>query len=252
MAVLLQERKYNGRIRAYIQKMGVFIIPFFEALLDEKLTELQIQNLLLAGILTPLFDDALETGNADNYLKIVYQQPVELTDSGMILFSKAFMAMISGISNHNTFYQQLQQIISHEKNRSAHQGQLGKGSAALLLFATCANLEVNPLHNDFIYRTGGYFQLIDDIYDCSKDCARQIDTLPIRWSSQHGKLQKFLTLQLLRLIHHPCLQGLPQKNKKTIEGMLFVLYRLALMRMKIPFLANFFNRQTMEIHSSVH
>lgn len=249
---LLQERQYSGRMRAYIQKMGMFIIPFFEALFDEKLSELQTQNLLLTSILTPLFDDALETGKIDNYLKIVYHQPVELTDTNMMLFSKAYMAMIIGVSSHDAFYQQLQDIINYEKNRATPQGQLEKGSAALLLLATCANLECNPLQKDFVYRTGAYFQLIDDIYDRAKDSTRKIETLPVCWSNQQGKLKKFLTHQLLRLLHHPALCGLPVKNKKTIEGILILLYCLALCESNYRFLLSFFNRQTMESRSSAH
>jgi len=231
----LKTKYFTGRIRAYIQKIGLFVIPFFEALCGKKLGRQQIENLLLAGILTPLFDDALESNHVDKYLKIVHKLPVDFSDSKTEFFSETYQILSEGLANHENFYRQMQIIVDIETFESSPYEKLGKGSAALLLYAVCTNLNFSASEKDFISQTGAYFQLIDDIYDKNKDRAKNIATLPILWEHQTDKLKRLLTFQKQRLIHHPVLKGLPTKNKKTIEGIIVLLYCLAVIRIKYRF-----------------
>jgi len=228
----LQVRSFTGRIRAYLQKIGLFIIPFFEALRGEKLSYLQVQNLFLAGVLTPLFDDAIESNQVEGYLRIVNMLPVDYSDAMIILFSKAYRILREGVVNSESFHRQLQNIVDIETCDTNPYTKLTKGSAALLLYAICANLSFSSDEKDFIARTGAFFQLIDDIYDQKKDKDKNMKTFPVLWERQTGRLKTFLLFQKQRIIHHPVLKKLPTKNKKTIEGIIVLLYCLAIIRIK--------------------
>ncbi|HOK98853.1 MAG: hypothetical protein WHT29_02685 [Bacteroidales bacterium] len=229
----LNEKSIRGRIRAYLQKIGMFVIPFFESLGGKKLSMDQKQKLLLAGVLTPLFDDAIESNNLNQYLAVIKKLPVKLSDPKINLFSKAYHTLMVGVKDQYAFHQKLQNIVEIETVPSSPYKKIEKGSKALQLYAICANLEINEYQNDFIARAGAFFQLIDDIYDYKIDKNKGIETLPIILRNENKKLVKFLNLLFLRLIQHPVLNCLPNKNKKTIEGMLFLLYCLAIVRIKI-------------------
>jgi hypothetical protein len=231
----LQTDIINGRIRSYIIKIELYVIPFVEFISQSKLSTEEENNLLLSAALTPIFDDFIDLRllSISSINKIIDGEELIDNDYRIIIFINGYKKLLNRIYDKETFKKQMQIILENEKAGSQNTFQsLEKGANALILYLLVLNRNYSDLQLDISRLMGEFFQLLDDIFDVEKDRKNEQLTIPVIYMNDRAKLKDYLQLSKNKIINHPIYYSLSKKNKKKFIALINFLEAVALIKWK--------------------
>lgn len=224
----------NKRVKSYLTKIKIFVIPAFECLYNIKLHSASKENLYLAAALTPIFDDFFDKKFFPlTFTKTLINYPDKsYNEKDVSCFIEGYRILLERVTNKYQIVKLLNEIIDYQQIYSSEltiesivNQTFKKGGCALILYASILNLPICLKKEKLLFQLGGIFQLCDDIWDIDKDFMHKQITFAVMHKNSPFILLKALLTEIFKFrneVKNFSLSVVQQFKLNTILLLLFI------------------------------
>jgi hypothetical protein len=222
--------KNDKRLIGYAFKVAGVVGYFIECITNKPLSPNNRENLIIAGALTPTFDDYCDSLNSSSEsIKTGIKVKDLANNTNFDETSRNLFSILQEKTEQRKFEKHLESAI-HWQIASAQQKTtkdiaileeitINKGGSAFTFFASCTDYNFDENQMNAVHNFGAFIQLIDDIFDIYQDEEEGINTLvtinTTNLKSTINKLTYFIDKSIESLT-------LTNNNGKLVK--LYVLY----------------------------